>query len=183
MGRPLNKRNFGVPTVNGNEIKVQFHNGTSSVDGWIVKQMGSKKFRCSDGSVEAVCWLVDIAAASLAAGQMSISVKDDVGAVTRIVKIAGRKVTTSAGDSIGWDFSDSTTDGRVEIEEGGDDAAETINVVDAVEGIVYAIAVPGTTDFTLLGAADSIAATEFTMNDVTPEGTGTVTAVEDTFGI
>ena len=32
MGRPLNKRFFGEPTEAGNEIKVQFHNGTASVN-------------------------------------------------------------------------------------------------------------------------------------------------------
>ena len=43
MGRPLNKRFFGAPTAAGNEIKVQFHNGTESVNGYIVKQLGSQE--------------------------------------------------------------------------------------------------------------------------------------------
>ena len=49
MGRPLNKRLFGVagtgPTASGTEIKVNFHNGTAVKEGYIVKQLGSKKFR------------------------------------------------------------------------------------------------------------------------------------------
>ena len=65
MGRPLNKRFFGAPTAGGNEIKVQFHNGTESVNGYIVKQLGSKKFRCTDGVIEKDCFLVDKAAAQL----------------------------------------------------------------------------------------------------------------------
>jgi len=183
MGRPINKRYLGEPTVTGNEIKVQFFNGTASVNGWIVKQLGAKKFRCTDGTDTADCLLVDKLAAALIAGEMSISVRDDSAAVKQIVKIAGRKVTLGSGESIPWDFSSSTSDERVEVEEGGDQSALTISILDATAGVTYAIAVPGTTDFTLLGAADSTAATEFEMNDVTPEGTGTVTAVEDTFGL
>ena len=125
MGRPLNKRYFGEPTAAGNEIKVQFHNGTASVPGWIVKQKGSKRFVCTDGTATATCTLVDAASAALTAGQMTITVQDDTGTAAQVVKIAGRKVTLDTGASIAWDFSDSTTDGRVEIEEAGDDSALT----------------------------------------------------------
>ena len=45
MGRPINKRFFGVPTAAGNEIKVNFHDGSSVVEGYIDKQLGSKKFK------------------------------------------------------------------------------------------------------------------------------------------
>ena len=125
MGRPLNKRLFGTPTAGGNEIKVQFHNGTASVNGWIVKQKGSKKFVCTDGIVERTCVLVDEASAAIAAGEMSIVVKDDAGAVKQVIKIAGRKVTLDTGESIAWNFSAATDDGAVEMEEAGDD-----NVID-----------------------------------------------------
>ncbi len=46
MGRPLSKRLFGANS--SNNIKVQFHNGTASVRGYIVKQTGSKRFICKD---------------------------------------------------------------------------------------------------------------------------------------
>jgi hypothetical protein len=125
MGRPLNKRYFGEPTAAGNEIKVQFHNGTASVKGWIVKQKGSKRFLCTDGTVEAICTLVDKASAALAEGEMSITVKDDAGTAKQIVKIAGHKVTVNTGESIAWNFETSTTDEKVEIEEAGDDDSMT----------------------------------------------------------
>ena len=52
MGRPLNKRLFGKagvgPTAGGNEIKVNFHNGTAVKEGYIVKQKGSKRFVCEE---------------------------------------------------------------------------------------------------------------------------------------
>jgi hypothetical protein len=122
MGRPLNKRYFGEPTAAGNEIKVQFHNGTSSVPGWIVKQTGSKRFVCSDGSNEETCYLVDKAAGALADGEMSLTV-DDNGAPKQVVKIAGRKVTLDDGTTQAWDFTGTGT--TVEIEEAGDDSALT----------------------------------------------------------
>jgi hypothetical protein len=122
MGRPLNKRYFGEPTAAGNEIKVQFYNGTSSVPGWIVKQTGSKRFVCSDGSNEETCYLVDKAAGAIAAGEMSLTV-DDNGTPKQVVKIAGRKVTLDDGTTQAWDFTG--TGATVEIEEAGDDAALT----------------------------------------------------------
>ena len=120
MGRPLNKRFFGAPTAGGNEIKVQFHNGTSSVNGYVVKQLGSKKFRCTDGIIEKDCFLVDKAAAAIAAGEMSIVVKDDAGAVKQVTKISGRKVTLDTGTTIAWNMTDATDDAAVEMEEAGD---------------------------------------------------------------
>ena len=120
MGRPLNKRFFGAPTTGGNEIKVQFHNGTASVNGYIVKQLGSKKFRCTDGISEKDCFLVDKAAAAIAAGEMSIVVKDDAGAVKQVTKIAGKRVTLDSGETIAWGFdSYNQVTGAVEMEEAG----------------------------------------------------------------
>ena len=120
MGRPLNKRFFGAPTAGGSEIKVQFHNGTSSVNGYIVKQLGSKKFRCTDGVTEKDCFLVDKAAGAVAAGEMSIVIKDDGGTVRQVNKIAGRKMTMDTNATIGWNFSTATDDGAAQIEEAGD---------------------------------------------------------------
>lgn len=125
MGRPLNKRYFGEPTAGGDQLKVQFHNGTASVKGWIVKQLGTKKFRCTDGTVVADCHITDAASAALTEGQMSITVKDDLGVAKQITKIAAHKVTVNTGESVAYNYSDSTTDGAVEIEEAGDDASMT----------------------------------------------------------
>ena len=125
MGRPINKRFFGEPTSGGSEIKVQFHNGTGSVNGWIIKQLGSKKFRCTDGTVIKDCFLVDKSAAdgstpaAVTAGEMTITVKDDAGALKQVTKISGKKVTLDTGATIAWNFSAATDDGAVEMEEAG----------------------------------------------------------------
>ena len=125
MGRPLNKRYFGPPTAANDEIKVQFHNDTLSVPGWIVKQTGSKRFICSDGTVEKTCYLVDKASGALAAGEMSITLRLDDSSVVRAVKIAGRKFTANNGNPYPWNFDTDWTDGAGEVEEAGDDSALT----------------------------------------------------------
>ena len=77
MGRPLNKRFFGVegtgPTASGNEIKVNFHNGSAVKEGYIVKQKGSKKFVCEEIETagEFTCVLkTGILPAALSAGEI-----------------------------------------------------------------------------------------------------------------
>ena len=127
MGRPLNKRYFGPPTAGGDEIKVQFHNGTGSVNGWIVKQLGSKKFRCTDGTATKDCFLVNEASAAVAAGEMTITVLD--GATPKqVTKITGHLAQLEGtGDKIKWDFTG--TGSTVQMEEAGDDA-----VIDNVDG-------------------------------------------------
>jgi len=133
MGRPLNKRYFGAPTTGGNEIKIQFHNGAASVNGYIVKQLGSKKFRCTDGVIEKDCFLVDKAAGAIAAGEMSIVVKDDAGAIKQVTKISGKKVTLDTGATISWNFSDATDDASVEMEEAGNAGVAAVAVTAVTE--------------------------------------------------
>jgi hypothetical protein len=117
MGRPINKRNFGINA--NNNLKVQFFNGTASVPGYIVSQRGSKKFLCSDATgARAICFLVDKAAGDLTAGEMSITVKLDNGTVEQVTKISGGTVT-AGGVKRPWSFSTSTSDGAVQIDEAG----------------------------------------------------------------
>jgi len=120
MGRPLNKRYFGEPTAGGNEIKVRYRaTGEAEANGWIVKQLGSKKFRCTDGTNTEDCTLADVSQGSLDEGDMTITVKDDGGTARQVTKISGRMVTLDSGDKIAWNFSNATDDGAVEMEEAG----------------------------------------------------------------
>ena len=127
MGRPINKRFFGEPTAGGNEIKVRYRaTGEAEANGWIVKQLGSKKFRCYDGTNTMDCTLADKAQGTLAVGEMTITVKDDGGTARQVTKIAGRKVTLDTGTSIAWSFDDyDAVAGAVEMEEAGTDDAFT----------------------------------------------------------
>lgn len=138
MGRPLNKRFFGVegvgPTATGNEIKVNFHNGAGVKEGYIVKQLGSKKFRCEEIETPGTfdCTLkTGVLPAALSASEMSISFKMDDGETYGVSKIAGRKVTLAApsatgsnaydGKSVPWNFDADLADGAAQVEEAGDD--------------------------------------------------------------
>lgn len=125
MGRPINSRYFGPPTSGGEEIKVQFYNGTESVNGWIVKQTGSKRFICSDGTTEVECYLVPKDSAQLSENEMSISVKDDSGNIYQVSKISAKRVTLETGSTSGWNWTDINTDDYVEMEEAGDDESFT----------------------------------------------------------
>jgi hypothetical protein len=127
MGRPINKRYFGEPTAGGNEIKVRFRaTGQAEANGWIVKQLGSKKFRCYDGTNTMDCTLADKAQGTLAVGEMTITVKDDGGTARQVVKIAGRMVTLDSGDKIAWGFAAyGAVADQVEMEEAGTDDSFT----------------------------------------------------------
>ena len=132
MGRPINSRYFGFD--NNDNIRVRFHNGTASVDGAIVKQLGSKKFRCVDAAgTEAVCRLTNKADGSLAAGDMTIKTKADDGTLGFVTKISGRKLTSvdTAGAVLftgPWNFSTSTSDSFVQVEESGNTSVFSGNV-------------------------------------------------------
>jgi hypothetical protein len=139
MGRPLKKKNFGANA--NNNIKVQFHNGTTSTSGYIVKQYSSRKFKCADSSgTTAVCLLVDKLSATLQAGQMSITLKADNGQIEQAVRIhqnlatvvyTGTNYVTGGTHSTGiygqvkWSYSTSTSDTYWQIEEAGTDTTVT----------------------------------------------------------
>ena len=138
MGRPLNKRLFttaaGGATAGANEIKVNFHNGSSVVEGTIVRQKGSKKFIVAEtgaADTEVTCTLTTGKFPStLSAGEMSISVQGNDNETYNVSKITGRKVTVVApnatgsnaldGLSLAWDFAAASA-GKVKLEEAGDD--------------------------------------------------------------
>ena len=138
MGRPLNKRLFttaaGGATAGANEIKVNFHNGSSVVEGTIVRQKGSKKFIVAETGAtdtEVTCTLVTgKLPAALTSGEMTISVQGNDNETYGVSKITGRKVTVVApsatgsnaldGQSLAWDFAAASA-GKVQLEEAGDD--------------------------------------------------------------
>ena len=135
MGRPINSKFFGVPNAAANQIKVNFHDGSSVVEGTITKQLGSKKFRVratqAGGSYDRTL-VTGKLPATLTGTEMTISVKGDDGETYGVSKIAGRKDTIKThksatgdnlldGKSLGWGFVASNTDGRVEFEEAGTD--------------------------------------------------------------
>lgn len=134
MGRPLSKSFFGSTAADN--IKVQFNNGTASKPGFIVKQKGSRRYLCQDkAGVQALCILVDKTSNQLLPGEMSITVKTDAGVIKHVLKLTRHKVTTSAG-WFPWNFSTSTTDGAVQVEEAGTKTAGTDAVLGTADDVV-----------------------------------------------
>tara|TARA_B100001287_G_scaffold51799_1_gene40729 strand:+ start:143 stop:604 length:462 start_codon:yes stop_codon:yes gene_type:complete len=138
MGRPLNKRLFGVagtgPTASGTEIKVNFHNGSAVKEGYIVKQKGSKRFVVEEigtGGTFTCTLATGKLPAALASGEMSISVQGADSETYGVSKIAGRKVTLAKPSATGSNALDGTSlkyaltgaaaSGLVRMEEAGDD--------------------------------------------------------------
>ena len=138
MGRPLNKRLFttaaGGATAGANEIKVNFHNGSSVVEGTIVRQKGSKKFVVAETGAtdtEITCTLVSgKLPAALTSGEMTISVQGSDNETYGVSKISGRTLTVAKpsntgsnaldGQKLAWDFAAASA-GKVKVEEAGDD--------------------------------------------------------------
>jgi hypothetical protein len=146
MGRPLSKQQL-FNANSKNNIKVQFHNGTASVAGYIVEQTGSKRFKCRDASGNtAVCYLVDKASADLAAGEMTITFKYDDGTIQQATKIARHKATfyyDGKRQSMPWGFDTSTSDGRWQVEEAGTNTSLAGNTDLEGDGINGDYPVPG----------------------------------------
>lgn len=136
MGRPLNKRLFGPPTAGGNELKCDFYDGVSAVlEGYIVKQLGSKKFRVAAIGTPGVTYdrflTTGKLASALTGTEMAITMLMDDSETYQVSKITGRRATLVApdgtgtnaydGKSVPWNFTVSTSDGAAQAEEAGDD--------------------------------------------------------------
>jgi len=138
MGRPINKRLFGAsgvgPIAGSTEIKVNFHNGTAVKEGYIVKQLGSKKFRVEEIGTAGLfdCTLkTGVLPAALSATEMSITVLGADSETYGVAKITGRKITLAQpsatgsnaldGESVQWKLTGSAASGIVRMEEAGDD--------------------------------------------------------------
>jgi hypothetical protein len=156
MARPLSKQQlFGANAKNN--IKVQFHNGTGSVAGYILEQTGSKRFKCIDANGNtAVCYLKDKASADLQAGEMSITFKYDDGTVQQATKISRHRATFLYNGSVRsfpWNFSTSTSDGAWQIEEAGTNSSLAGNTDLEGDGINGDYPVPGSSTYQLGAAA------------------------------
>lgn len=108
MGRPLEKRLFGNTSGTGQQIQVSAYveGGSSAVNGYIVKQVGSKRFKVTTAQGTSICKLVTGAPA---AGEMRITLTDSASGTYFAQKISGRKVTVTAGT--GTQFATGSTAG------------------------------------------------------------------------
>lgn len=104
MGRPLKKSFFG--TGSGNQIKVRAKIGSAAEgDGSIVKQTGTNRYVVKVGADTGVCMIVDKANGSLAAGEMTISVKDANNVVKQVKNVKGHTLVLDTGELVAWSFA------------------------------------------------------------------------------
>ena len=111
MGRPINKRYFGATGDNTQPtIPVRYHNGSSSVEGYIVNQKGSNKFTVTtNGTDTYVCFLVNEIAPN-AAAEMSLVGIADGGNPVILQKLTAHKATDYSGNQYTWEVQDDSTE-------------------------------------------------------------------------
>ncbi|SVC53593.1 uncharacterized protein METZ01_LOCUS306447 [marine metagenome] len=93
MGRPVNSKYFGEG--NGKlQVTRHFFTGKAeaSATAWIISQRSVNKFKVSDGTDTEILLLVNKAAGSLVAGEMSIDARLDDSTVVQVTKIWNNKV-------------------------------------------------------------------------------------------
>ena len=113
MGKPIAKKYLG-DQESEMHIKAYFHNGTEPIPGFVIKQLGNKKFRCEDqNGITAICSLVQRVVRdpkTLNEGEMIVAVQIDDGHVVQVGKISNRNITiisedpTFHGKTHPWDF-------------------------------------------------------------------------------
>lgn len=104
--RPINKKNFG--NAAGASIKVRFHNGTTTVTGYIVAQIGTSRFVVtSDGTNRFTVTLADntTLAGALTVGYATIRATPFGGSIENVKKITSKRVYTTQGSNLPWVFT------------------------------------------------------------------------------
>jgi len=114
MGRPVNKKYFG--SGDGNQIKVRAKIGANDEgDGFIVKQVGTKKFKITVGANTGICRLVNKSTGALGANEVIINVVTDAGTYAQATKLYNRVAIVEGNQKIKWTFNASITDGQVQV--------------------------------------------------------------------
>jgi hypothetical protein len=110
MGRPINKRNFGATGDNTQPtIPVRYHNGSSSVEGYIVDQRGTNKFTVTtNGSDTYVCRLVNEVQPNAAAEMSLMGLTDDGPVILK--KMFNRTAVDWSGNRYTWSTEDDSTE-------------------------------------------------------------------------
>lgn len=109
---PVSKVHFGDAE---GQIAVKFHNGTSAVTGYIVKQIGSTRYVVSDGSITKTCSLASTTdvATSLVEGKMTIEIVPHGGGAAQHVKNLSAFIAfTTEGNRLSWKLENTSKAGE-----------------------------------------------------------------------
>jgi len=113
MGRPVNKRNFGATGVDATPtIPIRFHDGSSLIEGKILSQRGTNKFKCSnDGdSIERVCRLTSDGSAPNANNECQLVGIGAGGEAIAIAKLFNRTAVDYNNNRYTWTAEDDSTE-------------------------------------------------------------------------
>lgn len=118
MPRPLNDRNFG--NAADTSIKIRYHNGTTiKTDGYIVKQLGTKRFRVTSNGTDTFDVTLaqnTSAAGTLTAGNCTIQIAVHGGGTENIMKLTSKLAYTTQGKTLSWQYAATTLAGQGRIE-------------------------------------------------------------------
>lgn len=122
MPRPIHPRNFS--STSGSTIKINYHNGSTATTGYIVKQMGTNKYKVtSNGSAFFIVQLAQTtgAATTLTAGYGTIQLTPYGGGPTEYVKkLTSKRAMTTAGNVYSWGYT-APTASQARVSTNGDD--------------------------------------------------------------
>jgi len=117
MGRPVNKKYFGQLANTSPDISIRITantNGSGAVDGFIVSQRGTKKFKVTTSAATAVCTVVNKAPGALAEGEMILF--GNFGSQTiRLSKLYNRTCRDFSNNRYKWYVVDDSTSTYIEL--------------------------------------------------------------------
>jgi hypothetical protein len=101
---PVNKRNFGAKA---GKLAVKFHDGSSVKTGWIVAQVGTKRYKVTDGTTTKIVTLAQTLAevTALSTGPntlCTIEITPFGGAVENVLKLDSVRAHTIQGSHVKW---------------------------------------------------------------------------------
>jgi len=112
MGKPIQKKWFGVAATAGNQIVVdgvKFADATTATSAYIVKQTGDRAYIVSNGTKAEICFMVNAAVVGdLEPNQCFITATPFGGAALPCEKIAQYKLSVYAADGTIDDYTWST---------------------------------------------------------------------------
>lgn len=105
---------IGATALTGNQISVRFtktvydisgNPTTTEYNGWIVKQVSARRFKCTDGTRTEICELVNKNNGSLGIQEMTITATRSTSATFKVEKITNKRVTDFSGNLYAWNFT------------------------------------------------------------------------------
>lgn len=113
--RPISKNFFGP---SGIKCVFAINDAGDTRVGYIIKQIGLKRYRVTDGTVTKTCTLASAQPANLThlnPGECVILVSSPTGSTDPVTRLDTFKCVTSGGDAFSWKLNSSTADSSAQL--------------------------------------------------------------------